>query len=374
MFLSPTKAGYVRSNKGYASFFAWVFAATATFAVSAPCLASPMDPSPERFITNAAACQPWAPTASGANPPYCVADEASWVKFATEYAMALAPTGMHPARTTGYGGVELAFFTQFTTVSADQSFWQKGTEGAPTATGNYGLTNPTPDSLFALFGLTARKGLPYGFELQGSIAYVNHTQLSVLGGGIRWSPFEGFRPYVDVSVGGYVNTMAGTNKMHITVPSVEAHVSRAFTISRNAMIQPYVGWQMLWLFIDSGVVDLTPTYDPLANCVARPPTPAEIHIDPTTGKGGYTGQIACNGDVNDRLDLNNNHVFRQIHGVSRMRLLAGVHFRYESAFVLAHVIGDILDPAQGTNDSEFKADYQGMAKQVTIGLEAGVTW
>jgi hypothetical protein len=289
------------------------------------------------------------------------------VKFATEFAMALAPTGMHPARTTGYGGVELAFFTQFTTISADQSYWQKGTEGAVTASNNYPASNPSPDSLLALFGLTARKGLPYGFELQGSIAYVNHTQLSVLGGGIRWSPFEGFRPYVDLSVGGYVNTMAGTNKMHITVPSVEAHLSRSFTIARNVMIQPYFGWQMLWLFVDSGVVDLTPLTDPLVGCGARPPTPAEI-------SAGNTGQIQCNLDVNQRLDLNNNHVFMQIHGVSRMRLLGGVHVRYENAFLLAHIMGDIVNPDQGTTDPVIQSYYWGMPKQVTIGLEGGVTW
>jgi len=174
-----------------------IFRATASAAFIACAMAStrasanPMDLAPERLGN----CNPTPGSPEAALPcgesafpagggsaigNYVQPDNAAWAKLVSQYAMAIAPTAMHPARTTGYGGFEFSLFGTLTTVSKDESFMHKGTEGA-IAGGKFPQENSSPDSVLAVYGITGRKGLPYGFEIQGSAGYVANTELAVLG-------------------------------------------------------------------------------------------------------------------------------------------------------------------------------------------------
>ena len=88
--------------------------------------ANPMDLAPERLTQR---CTPKAnpgnpdvpcgeafiAPAGGANiTNYYRPDNAAWAKLVSQYAMAIAPTAMHPARTTGYGGFEMSLFGSLT--------------------------------------------------------------------------------------------------------------------------------------------------------------------------------------------------------------------------------------------------------------------
>lgn len=359
-----------------------------------------MDPAPERLT---APCEPIIDARVGTVPcgegrsvveggravtigNFYQEDDAAWAKLMSQYAMAIAPNAMHPARTTGYGGFEFGLFGQITTVSNGESWFRRGTEGAASSAGRYPGQNAAPDSTLQLYGITARKGLPYGFELQGSIGYLANTSLVAIGGGVRVSPFEGFRKLIDLSVGGYVHTLTGTSKVKITVPALDVQASRPFVIANQVVLQPYLGWQMLWVNADSGVVDATPQTDALSSCQARPSTPAERN--PNEGGGGDTGELRCQtapgtdappGSAASlaKFDQNNNMVFRQVRAFRRQRLFAGLSIRWENFHaVFPHVMAEIADPEAGENDPGQGRTKRlaGLDRQLTFGATVGVAW
>ena len=374
-------------NRGRCTAFVLRLAATAAAfvacaAASTSASANPMDLAPERLST----CDPTVKSSFGATIPcggavfppgggtaegnYFKPDNAAWAKLVSQYAMAIAPSAMHPARTTGYGGFELSLFGTLTSVSHNADFMKSGTEGAITG-GKFPSRNDSPDSVLQVFGVTGRKGLPYGFEIEGSAGYVANTELAVLGGGIRLSPFEGFRKGAlgvlpDLSVGGYVNTLTGTNKVKMTVPALDVQLSKPFAIANQVVIQPYLGWQIVWIDVDSGVVDATPQTDAFAGCQAQPP-PAN------PAPPGYTGDLTCKNpsdpaQTQAKLDLNNNMVFRNVR-YKRQRALVGIDIRWEIAHLLLHGMMDITDPESGGDER-----IKGLEKQWTFGFMAGVQW
>ena len=300
---------------------------TALFAAGAAS-ANPMDIAPERLktcdATNPIPCGTVKLNAAGTgyDTNYYRADNVAWAKLVSQYAMAIAPLPMHPAKTTGYGGFELAIFGQITTIQKDDVL-ERGTEGAITSSSKFPSRNESPDGILQLYGLTGRKGLPYGFELQGSVAYMAATEMVALGGGIRLSPFEGFRSLFDLSAGGYVHTLTGTAKAKITVPSFDIQVSRGFVIANQVVLTPMLGWQMVWINADSSVIDTTVAVDGLKDCNARPATPTER-------AAGDTGEFHCQDKLPDgtlkdavssekKLDLNNNVVFKNMRAFRRQR-------------------------------------------------------
>ncbi len=340
--------------------------------------ANPMDIAPERLATcanPAAGC--------GTEGNYLRADNAAWGKLIASYGMAIAPSAMHPARTTGYGGFEMSLFGTITTVANGEDYMKKGTEGAING-GKFPTSNGTPDGTLQVYGVTARKGLPYGFEIQGNVGYMANTELTMLGGGIRFAPLEGFRTGAlgvlpDISVGGYVNTLTGTNKVKLTVPALDVQVSKPFSIANQLIFQPYIGWQMLWIDGDSGVVDGTPAVDGLKNCNARPPTDKEIAAGDDGGfrcQSGGAGSPLGPPDAKAnaaKLDMNNNMVFNRVR-LRRQRLFIGLAFRYEIAHILLHAMTELADPSAGADGDTEKARFSSMAKQWTFGMMTGVSW
>lgn len=357
----------------------------ATLFVERDANANPMDLAPERLT------QPCTPNpvpcggaqlnaaGTGFDTNYLRADNDAWAKLMSTYAMAIAPTAMHPARTTGYGGFELSLFGTFTTIDKNKPYITRGTEGPITDGKKYSPNNGSPDGVLQIYGVSGRKGLPYGFELQGSVGYMANTELVVLGGGIRLAPFEGFRKFFDISAGGYVHTLTGTSKVKVTVPAFDVQVSRRFTIANQVIFQPYVGWQMVWINADSGVIDTTPNVDGLGNCNARPATAAER-------AAGDTGEFHCqnktggaiSGDAVGspaKLDLNNNVVFKNMRAYRRQRAILGLSWRWENlSIVLPHVMMELADPEAGAPDEAAKKRIAGLAKQWTFGAMVGLAW
>ena len=112
-------------------------AATLVASVSAVASAEPMDPALERLVgvrdadgfkprpgVGADTCHPggvWANDATGKTvSTACVADDGAFKRLISQYAFAFAPTAMHSARTTGYGGFHLSLESDFTSISSDK--------------------------------------------------------------------------------------------------------------------------------------------------------------------------------------------------------------------------------------------------------------
>src|SRR5688572_3949258 len=147
----------------------WLASAIAFLAgVASPVFASAdsMDPALARLVLDSS-CQAVGPDGTGKyyNPQSgyakCLTDDASFAKLIAQYGFALAPTAMHSARTTGYGGFEVALEGAFTKIDSEERYWQEGTQGPQDqVTKDFSIRNGSPDDVIQNYSLKIRKGFP----------------------------------------------------------------------------------------------------------------------------------------------------------------------------------------------------------------------
>ena len=344
--------------------------------------ADPMDLAIERLVSNASSCL----SADGAgrfNPTSaanCRPDNLAFKRLVNQLGFALAPTAMHSARTTGYGGFNLALEASYSSISNDADYWKRGTQGAPDPSTNRAATsNQSPVALLQQYSLKLRKGFGYGFEVTGVVGFLPKTSLINGGADVRLSVLEGFRTGVlgilpDIAVGGGVRTVTGTPELQLTTVGVDVQISKPLVIADSSVLTPWLGYQYLWIFGDSGLVDLTPGTSAQGACnyggqnVPGNPDPSKTNTSPTgTVSNVYDGQQVCRGG--SARDFNNNTVFDAVR-VHRQRLLFGVNYRYEMVLAGAQLITDLLSPSDA-NSGKNRTDLKDERRQWTFVLELG---
>jgi hypothetical protein len=348
-----------------------------------------MDPALERLVgvansdgtftptpgVGANTCHPggkWddSPNAAGVSTA-CAPDHAAFKRLISQYAFALAPTAMHSARTTGYGGFHLSLESDYTSISSGKSYWKYGTQGAiDPSNGSSSSYNSSPQSLLQLYSLKFRKSFGFGLEITGIVGFMPKTSIISGGSDVRLSLLEGFRTGVggilpDVAVGGGVRTITGTPQFQLTVASLDAQISKPLPIQDSQVLTPYIGYQYLWIFGDSGLIDLTPGTDALRYCNYAGQAVPGVNTDPSQPD---TGQPVCKGG--SPLDFNNNVVFKPAR-LERHRLIFGLNYRYEMVMLGGQFLIDAVPPADAQNNDADKAALKGEDRQYTLSFELG---
>lgn len=322
-----------------------------------------MDPTPERLVNQPAglpagqtcqsvAANPGALVSAGLRPQDfpCRPNNAAFANMISELGFAIAPTSFYPARTTGIGGFQVSVEASYTGISADRSvpqsnggsmqYWHLGTRGPQDQnTRQSSIVNASPDSVLQIYALKARKGLPLGFELAGSLGYVSNTTLWVGGGDLRWSMLEGFRTGVlgflpDISVGGGIRTLTGTSRFYLTTLGIDVRASKPITLQDSSQIIPTLGFQRLLIFGDSNVVDSTPNVDAVAQCGFG-------GLDETSGSPTCRNKLPNGADANT--DFANNFTFDRVR-VHRNRGMIALNYRYEIIWLGSQIAFDINEP------------------------------
>lgn len=348
-----------------------------------------MDPTPERLTLQppglpagltcqSIAANPQGALNAGVVPNYntCLPDNIAFRNMISELGFAVAPTAFHPARTTGIGGFALTLEANYTHVNADAfstatdgtktQYWHAGTQGASDPnTKAFGSKNDSPDSILQVYAMKARKGLPFGFEVAGSLGFIANTSMWVGGADVRWAVFEGFRTGAlgilpDLSVGGGVRTVTGTSKFHLTTVGIDGQVSKPIPLADMSTLTPYVGYQRLIILGDSNIIDLTPNVDPLQQCGYTGP-------DASTGAPTCRNKLTQNGQqIDNSGDFGNNVTFEKVR-VQRNRGILGVNYKYELIYLATQIAFDLTSPADenpGLTD----------ARQWTLSFEGGVSF
>ena len=362
---------------------AWISAGlvASSVAMFAPeAKADTMDPALERLTLIQGTNEPCRAAPNQGGDVNCVPNNPAWFRLANQLGFAIAPTAMHPARTTGFGGFVFSLEGAFTKIDDGASYWQQGTRGPQDSnTKRYSVRNTAPDPMLQVYMLKIRKGFPFGFELTGNVGYVGHTSLMVGGADLRWSIFEGFRTGAlgilpDVAVGGSVRTTTGTPQFHLTVAGVDVVASKPLPIADSGVLTPYVGYQWIKIFGDTGLIDATPNTDPLGYCGYKGPRMpgtegAEEHRT-DDGRPIYNGQPVCDGG--SAADFNNTFVFDSAR-ITRHRILAGLNYRYETLWLAGQFITDAVGPADA-NSGNMALALEGTPKQWTMAFEVGVAF
>ncbi len=365
---------------------AWIAACAAGFVVTATGWASaePMDPALERLVIDSR-CH----TQAGAyvdDPAvldalqadtgrrWCAPNNAAFKQLMNQWGFAFAPTAMHSARTTGFGGFHFSIEADLTKIDSGASYWRNGTQGkVDPSTKQASVINTSPPDVLQLWNAKIRKSFGFGLELTGVVGFMPKTSIISGGADVRMSLLEGFRQGLpgiipDIAVGGGVRTITGTPEFQLTVVGLDAQISKPLPIADSSIITPFIGYQYLWIFGDSGLIDLTPATDPVGYCnYGGQNVPG--NADPN--KTVYDGQPVCRGG--SPLDFNNNTVFQKAR-LERQRLIFGLNYRYEMVMIGGAFITDIVDPVDaqvGSGSADDKNALQGVPRQWTIALEAG---
>jgi hypothetical protein len=344
-----------------------------------------MDPTPERLVAQppnlppnqtcqSVAANPGALVSAGLRPQDfpCRPDNASFKNMVSELGFAIAPNAFYPARTTGIGGFAVSIEASYTRISPDRTadetggrapYWHLGTQGSQDPnTKQFSVVNNAPDSVIQIYAIKARKGLPFGFEIAGSLGTIANTSLWVGGGDLRWSLMEGFRTGAlgllpDVSFGGGVRTLTGTQKFYLTTVALDVKMSKPITLQDSAQLIPSIGYQRVVIFGDSNVVDSTPNVDALNACGSDGP-------DPSTGAPRCRNKLPNGADNN--VDFGNSFTFQKVR-VHRNRALAGLNYRYEVMWLGSQIAFDITEPK---DENPFLVG----SRQWTLSFEGGVVF
>lgn len=342
--------------------------------------AAPMDPALERLITSdSVSCRDATGAISNPGPTYqpCKPDNAAFKRLVNQYAFAFAPTAMHSARTTGFGGFHISLEAVYTGIDSSKDYWKKGTQGD---SNSVAAENSSPSGMLQLYSVKLRKSFGFGLEVSGSFGIMPKTSLWASGADVRLSLLEGFRKSIpgmipDVAIGGGVRTITGTPELQLTISSLDAQISKPIPIEDAVVVTPWIGYQYLWIFGDSNVVDFTPNTDAFGagnGCAyGGVNAPGQAPSVGTTPAGpAYSGQPICTG-AGQVWDFNNNRIFDPVR-LRRQRLLLGASVRYEKFMFGAQLITDLVSPSDAQSGNASKTALQGERRQYSGVFELGL--
>jgi hypothetical protein len=386
---SSYRGGWALVTAGAIPPLAIVASLVAIVAWPAPASADSMDPALARLVKNPD-CRTVGPGGTGAyyDPTAirrCQTDDQAFAKLVSQYGGAVAPLPTFGGGSTGFGGFELGIQVALTKIDADQDYWKAGTEGDQQEnTLEFSTQNLNPDDFLQVYTLFLRKGFPLGFELGTNFGFMGNTSMALAGADVRWSLLEGFRTGLpgilpEVAVEGSVRTLAGSEDMLLTVGSFDVQVSKPIPIAGAAVVSPYVGYQWMRIFGNSGQIDLTPNTDPINLCGYQGPN-LPGSPDPNKQAGGqpvYDGQPVCQGGTPD--DFNSNVVFDDV-ALSRHRLGFGLHSRFQMVKLGAHFNTDVVRPEDANSGSDYEDpitgenDFAGVPLQWTLAFDVGAVF
>ncbi|HEX7669740.1 MAG TPA: hypothetical protein VF395_09165 [Polyangiaceae bacterium] len=282
----------------------------------------------------------------------CFPDSAAFKRLMNQWGFALAPTAMHSARTTGFGGFHFAIEAVYSKINGDAEYWKLGSQGGRDPNSNAASAyNKSPPGMIQQYSARVRKSFGLGLELGTTVGFVPSSTLLTGGADARMALLEGFRTgflgiLPDLAVGAGVRTITGTPEFQLTTVGLDIQISKPLTIASQSVLTPWIGYQYLWIFADSGLIDTTPATDPLGYCryagqnvPGGPKDPARAAAD---------GQPVCAGG--SPIDFNNNVVFQNAR-LERQRMMFGLNYRYEMVSLGAQFITDVVSPEDAQTGS-----------------------
>ena len=273
----------------------------------------------------------------------------------SELGVVVAPRLQTPADTLGYAGFQFAAELGITKISNHSSFW-RGVAAVDSANPNAS----SPDPYLTTVGGFVRKGLwlPIpAMEFGAGAVSVLGSSMYALQGYAKLALQEGFHGWAlpSMAVRGSVSQLLGTDQVDLTVYGIDLLISKAFSLGGTARVEPYAGWNMLFIDARSGVIDATPMCD----AYAAKQTPA-----------GAAAPGACapadNATAND---LNANFTFPHQDVITRQRWFGGLKMKLSVLFFVAEY--DIFVAGRSTDESQPAKAGDSSGTQQSFSLSTG---
>lgn len=312
-------------------------------------------------VPGGASC-PWVTQSAAATTVNLNSDPEATSRFRSlmsELGVVIAPRLQTPADTLGFAGFQFSAELGMTQISRDRSYWN-GVDGVV-------ASNPTfsrPDAWLTTMGLFVRKGMWFPVPaLEWGVGAVNVLQSGMwaVQGYLKLAIHEGFHdwPLPSLAARAGVSQLVGTDQVTLTVSSIDVVISKAFSLAGTARIEPFAGWDFMFIDARSGVIDATPSCDAYALHQTQPSDP-------------HSGALAScpTGQLGTWADLGANFTFPKQDIITRNQLYGGAKLRLAMLFLVAQVA---LSPAGKSTDSRatVNAAKDGSGSQRSVSLSAG---
>lgn len=181
----------------------------------------------------------------------------------SELGVVLAPRLLAPSDTVGFGGFQFSTDLAFSSISSDAGYWRvlEGSDD-PLGSGAHGSAQ------LSTVGVFARKGLWFpvpSVEIAGGAVHLMDSRMWAPQAYVKVALVEGYHdlPIPSVAVRGAVSRLMGSRELDLTVASLDVSVSKHVGVGGTWSIDPYGGWNLLFIVPRSEVIDASPGVDPL---------------------------------------------------------------------------------------------------------------
>jgi len=159
-------------------------------------------------------------------------DTRGFESLVSDLASAVGPKVLGPAATLGDLGFDIGIDYSVTNIDESSKHWKRATQ------------DNAPNSLQSL-QIQVRKGLPFSFELGGTVGHLFDTGLWAAGVSLRYAPLQGYSYLPDVSIRASVGTVLGSREMSMLLVGNDLVISKAFGVGGVMSMAPYAGYSFL---------------------------------------------------------------------------------------------------------------------------------
>lgn len=217
----------------------------AGFALLLPAFAfaGPNDITLQRFVTMESET-----TSQGFERRLAVGDEQGFRDFSRDIGLIFAPRLAATGETLGVSGFTVQLDQSVSLVDSTTDYWQLGSESGD------------PSGSLQTSTLHIRKGLPFSFELGGTITKMWGSELMGVGTELRFAPLEDILwPGPDLAFRGFVSTVLGDAQLNMILPGWDVVLSVPVGVGNVMNISPFAGYNMTVVIASSRLIDGEPT-------------------------------------------------------------------------------------------------------------------
>lgn len=169
-----------------------------------------------------------------------------FANLAIEFGFAIAEPILAPAETLGVAGFDLGVEFSFVNIPENSTHWRKAVEDG------------RPDDYLMITRIRLRKGLPFSFEIEGTIGFIHNHSGVLAGFGLKWALNEGLTYFPDIGFRLSVNRLFGSRDLDLVTGTADFWMSKQFSVVGMFTITPYAGYSLVFVRASSQVLDPTP--------------------------------------------------------------------------------------------------------------------
>ncbi|MCL2012293.1 MAG: hypothetical protein FWG75_05850 [Cystobacterineae bacterium] len=177
--------------------------------------------------------------------------------FARQLALSFSPQSPSPPHTLGWHGSSANAF-----ISIEKPSWEaleelnrKALEKLnPNATGHL---FPQSLPLWTQLGISARKGLPYSFEVGVHAKWLTQSSMWTLAGDLKWAFNEGIDYLPDFSIRVHLQQLFGASPLKLTTGGMDLNFGHSLALPNGSILSIFGGWDLVFVYAASQPIPLS---------------------------------------------------------------------------------------------------------------------